>query len=62
MTGSGCTTESKNKMLTYRVEISGVRSAEELLNRMARDGWRLAQATPNIAAGHGLVLIFEKNA
>ncbi len=49
-------------MLTYRVEISGVRSAEELLNRMARDGWRLAQATPNIAAGHGLVLIFEKNA
>ncbi len=47
-------------MYEYRVEIYGVRLAEPEMNRLAADGWRVIAVSPNIAAGHGIVVTFER--
>ena len=44
----------------YRVEIYAVREAEEKMNRMAADGWRVIAVSPNLALGHGIVVTFER--
>ena len=42
-------------MFEYRVEIYAVRKAEEEMNRMAMDGWRVIAVSPNQAAGFGII-------
>ncbi len=47
-------------MYEYKVLTVGVREAEKVLNQCAGEGWRLAQQTPNVAMGAGLVLTLER--
>ncbi len=47
-------------MFEYRVEIFAVRQAEEHMNRLAADGWRVIAVCPNLAAGHGVIVTFER--
>ena len=47
-------------MFEYRVEIYAVRQAEEKMNRMADDGWRVIAVSPNVAFGHGIVVTYER--
>ena len=47
-------------MFEYRVEVYAVRMAEDEMNRMAADGWRVVAVSPNIAMSHGLVVTFER--
>lgn len=47
-------------MYEYKVLTVGVREAENVLNQLAREGWRLVQQTPNIAMGTGLVITLER--
>ena len=47
-------------MFEYRVEIYAVREAEEKMNRMAAEGWRVIAVSPNLALGHGIVVTFER--
>lgn len=47
-------------MFEYRVEIYAVRKAEEEMNRMAADGWRVIAVSPNQAAGFGIVVTYER--
>ena len=47
-------------MFEYRVETYAVRKAEEEMNRMAADGWRVIAVSPNLALGHGIVVTFER--
>ena len=51
---------SEKSMFEYRVEIYAVREAEEKMNRMAADGWRVIAVSPNLALGHGIVVTFER--
>ena len=48
-------------MFEYRVEIYTVRKAEEEMNRMAADGWKVIAVTPNQAAGFGIVVTYERS-
>jgi hypothetical protein len=47
-------------MFEYRVEIYAVRKAEEEMNRMAMDGWRVIAVSPNQAAGFGIIVTYER--
>ena len=47
-------------MFEYRVETYAVRKAEEEMNRMAVDGWRVIAVSPNHAAGYGIVVAYER--
>ena len=47
-------------MYEYKVEVLGVREAEETMNQLAKDGWRVIEITPNIALGFGIVVTFER--
>ena len=49
-----------NKVFEYRVETYAVRRAEEEMNRMAADGWRVIAVSPNHAAGYGIVVTYER--
>ena len=51
---------SEMTVFEYRVEIYAVREAEEKMNRMAADGWRVIAVSPNLALGHGIVVTFER--
>ena len=51
---------SEMTMFEYRVEIYAVRQAEAEMNRMAADGWRVIAVSPNVAAGHGIVVTYER--
>ena len=50
----------ETNMYEYKVEVLGVREAEERMNQLAKDGWRVIEITPNIAMGHGIVVTFER--
>lgn len=47
-------------MFEYRVEIYAVRKAEEEMNRMAMDGWRVIAVSPNQAVGFGIIVTYER--
>ena len=47
-------------MTEYRVEIYAVCKAEQEMNRMAADGWRVIAVCPNQAAGFGIVVTYER--
>ena len=48
-------------MYEYRVETYTVRQAEEKMNRMAAEGWRVIAVSPNQARGFGIVVTYERN-
>ena len=48
-------------MFEYRVEIYAVREAEEKMNRLGADGWRVIAVTSNLAMGHGIIVTFERH-
>ena len=48
-------------MFEYRVEIYAVRRAEEEMNRMAADGWRVVAVCPNQAGWFGIVVTYERD-
>jgi len=47
-------------MYEYKVEIYKVREAEAEMNKLAKDGWRVIEITPNMAMGYGIVVTFER--
>ena len=47
-------------MYEYKLIKTRVDYAEEEMNQLAKDGWRVINASPNIARGYGLVIILER--
>ena len=47
-------------MYEYKVEIYKVKEAEEAMNKLAKDGWRVVTVSPNMAMGYGVVVTFER--
>ena len=47
-------------MYEYKVEIYKVREAEQEMNALAKDGWRVVAVSPNMAMGYGGVVTFER--
>ena len=52
-------TEVRN-MFEYRMEKYAVRDAEEKMNRMAADGWRVIAVCPNQAGSFGIIVTYER--
>lgn len=48
-------------MFIHKVIKTRVDNAEKEINELARDGWRVINASPNIAVGYGLVVVLEKD-
>lgn len=47
-------------MYEYKVESYKVKEAENEMNRLANEGWRVISVSPNIAQGYGLVVTYER--
>ncbi|MBQ2825438.1 MAG: DUF4177 domain-containing protein [Clostridia bacterium] len=48
-------------MFEYKVEVCKVKIAEHKMNEMAKQGWRVVAVSPDIAAGYGVLITFERN-
>lgn len=44
----------------YKVIKTKVNDAEAEMNKLARDGWRVIEVSPNVAMGYGLVVTLER--
>ncbi|MGN0513284.1 MAG: DUF4177 domain-containing protein [Lachnospiraceae bacterium] len=47
-------------MYEYKVETYKVKVAENEMNKLASEGWRVIAVTPNEAMGFGLVVTYER--
>ena len=47
-------------MYIYKVEIYKVKDAEALMNKHAKDGWKVIAVSPNMAMGYGIVVTYER--
>ena len=47
-------------MFEYKVETYTVRKAEEEMNRLATDGWRVIAVCPNQARCFGIIVTYER--
>ena len=47
-------------MYEYKVITVPVKKADEEMNRLAKEGWRVIEVSPNQAMGYGLVVTFER--
>lgn len=47
-------------MFEYRIELYAVRKAEDEMNRMAHEGWRVISVWPNQAGGFGIIVTYER--
>ena len=47
-------------MFEYKIAAYAVRNAEEEMNRMAADGWRVIAVCPNQARGFGVIVTYER--
>ena len=47
-------------MYEYKVEVCKVKYAELRMNEMAKQGWRVIAVSPDIAAGYGVIITFER--
>ena len=47
-------------MYEYKVEVFKVKEAEEQMNALAKEGWRVIAVSPNMAMGYGIVVTFER--
>ena len=48
-------------MYEYKVIKTRVNDAEEEINSLAKQGYKVVSVTPNIAVGHGVVVFLERN-
>jgi len=44
----------------YKVVITKVKQAEAIMNKLAKEGWRVVATSPNQAFGYGIIITFEK--
>ena len=47
-------------MYEYRIETYAVRRAEQEMNRMAAEGWRVVAVSPNQARCFGIIVTYER--
>lgn len=47
-------------MYEYKVEVYMVKKAEEAMNRLAKEGWRVIAVTHNEAMGFGIIVTYER--
>ncbi len=47
-------------MIEYKVVKSSVKNAEENMNLLAKDGWKVVSVSPNIAMLSGVIITFER--
>lgn len=47
-------------MYEYKVEVYKIKKAEEEMNRLAAEGWRVIAVSPNVASGFGIVVTYER--
>ena len=47
-------------MYMYRIETYSMKKAEEEMNKMSMEGWRVIAVMPNTTTGFGLIVTFEK--
>lgn len=47
-------------MLEYKVITSSVKNAQDNMNALAKDGWKVISVSPNIALLNGVVITFER--
>jgi hypothetical protein len=47
-------------MYEYKVLVVPVKKAEEEMNKLAKEGWKVIEVSPNIAMGQGLVVTLER--
>ncbi len=47
-------------MFEYKIETYAVRKAEEEMNCMAADGWRVIAVCPNQARCFGIIVTYER--
>ena len=47
-------------MFEYRLERYTLREADEKMNRMAADGWRVIAVCPNQARCFGIIVTYER--
>ena len=47
-------------MHEYKVETCTIKSAEEQMNTLAKEGWRVIDVTPNKDAFFGLIVTYER--
>ena len=47
-------------MYEYKVDTYKVKVAENEMNKMALEGWRVIAVSPNEAVGFGLVVTYER--
>ena len=47
-------------MYEYKVISTNVKEAEEVMNKYAKDGFRVIAVSPNIAKGYGIVITLER--
>ena len=47
-------------MYEYKVEAYKVKEAQNAMNTLAREGWRVLAVTPNQAMGFGIVVTYER--
>ena len=47
-------------MYEYKVETYKVKEAEEKMNALAKEGWRVIAVTHNEAMGFGIIVTYER--
>jgi len=47
-------------MVEYKVFDTFIKDLESLLNKYAKEGWKVVSITPNIAKGMGVVVVMER--
>lgn len=48
-------------MYEYKVLTMSVKECEDILNKLAKEGWRLVTMSPNIAMGMGVIVTMERS-
>ncbi len=49
-------------MFENKVEVYKVKEAANIMNALAKEGWRVIAVSPDIAAGYGIVVTYEREA
>ncbi len=44
----------------YKVEVYMVKKAEDEMNQLAKQGWRVIAVSPDVAVGFGVIVTYER--
>lgn len=47
-------------MYEYKVEVYGEKEAENAMNKLASEGWRVIAVSPHQGIGYGMVVTYER--